>query len=321
MMIRQLLPVLLAILLTGCSSPDRKLLNQADSIIREHPDSAMTILKGIDRHRLHGDDLAFYALLYTQAQVESGIPVSSDSLMSIAYEKYGDKRGDKGIRSNFYLGEVYYQEGEQGAGGLKILLKGFKESNWGGAKPLRYYLKAYDEAKRLDNDYWHARAAKRIRLHFCWVGDYYEGERYAREEIVYFKKAGRERDHRLAIIDHAALYETQRNFDLERVVLDSLRAVLLKEEPIDSVLLGRIDYEFRHMEDAMEKLKKKGYKFLSDEEMEDFIDHDMEGLFDKLEGYGGAIWPSKYDRDLKTEITETRRDYYAEITQQNAANA
>lgn len=97
--------MLLGIILAACSSPEHKLLKQADSIITDHPDSAMAILSAIDPDRLGKRDFPYYALLHAQAQVETGNPAPDDSLINVAYEKYGAMRGDRGIRANFYLGE------------------------------------------------------------------------------------------------------------------------------------------------------------------------------------------------------------------------
>lgn len=326
MQIRYLLLIMLAALTVACSGPEHKLLERADSVIIDHPDSAMAILGSIDPQRLKGDDLPYYALLLTQAQVETGMSVSSDSLISIAYERYGgDSHGDKGIRSGFYLGETYYNQSK--GNDLKTYIKGTDESKIEVSRPLRLYLNAYEEAKRQGNDYWIARAAKRVKIYFCWIENFYEGERYAREVTEHFKKAGREKDHRIAIIDHASLYEPLEKFDIERDVLDSLRAVLLKENPVDSTLIIRIDYELSHMERAMEHLKEQGFIFLSSEDVRKQVEKSGNNLIwfpprsvilNNLKGY---IYPSKDRRDLQMEITEARRDYYDSITLQNAENA
>ena len=135
---------LLILLLSGCSGGDSHLLKQADIVMEEHPDSALRILMSINRTCLGSRDLPYYALLLTQAQVKTDEPVDSDSLISIAYMKYADDwRGDKGIRSSFYMGEVFFNR----------------------EKPrdaMRHYLTAYEESKRLYNDYWRAKSAERI---------------------------------------------------------------------------------------------------------------------------------------------------------------
>ena len=220
MKIKFQLIIIIVSLLAACSSPEHKLLTRADSVLIDYPDSAMAILQQIDRTHLGKNDLPYYALLFSQAQVETGIKLASDSLIKIAYEKYADDtHSDKGIRSTFYLAESFFNQDNNGY--IKIYVKGTDESKPINSQALKYYLKAYEEAKRQGSYYWHARSAKRIKLLFCWIDDYYEGERYAREVMEYFKKAGRENDHRIAIVDHAQLLLKVDKYDIEREMLGS----------------------------------------------------------------------------------------------------
>ena len=118
--------LLFSLIISACSTESGRQLTYADRIMEEHPDSAMSLLMDIDRNSLKGSDLPYYALLYTQAQVKTDVPLDSDSLISIAYAKYGnDSRGDRGIRSNFYTGEVFFNRKE------------YREA-------MRYYLTAYE---------------------------------------------------------------------------------------------------------------------------------------------------------------------------------
>ena len=48
-------------------------LVQADSIIEADPETALEILSGVQRAALSEKDAAYYALLYTQAQVKCGV--------------------------------------------------------------------------------------------------------------------------------------------------------------------------------------------------------------------------------------------------------
>lgn len=132
------------LILGGCSGKNRSMLEKVDSIIEEKADSALCILNRIDRNSLSKRDLPYYALLMTQAQIKTDLPVDSDSLISIAYKKYdGSWRGDKGIRSNFYMGERFFNRDQS-------------------RDAIKFYLSAYEESKRLENPYWRAKAAERI---------------------------------------------------------------------------------------------------------------------------------------------------------------
>lgn len=56
---------LLAILLGSCSGAEHSMLRQADAVMEQHPDSALSILQIIDRSRISGGDIPYYALLMT----------------------------------------------------------------------------------------------------------------------------------------------------------------------------------------------------------------------------------------------------------------
>lgn len=328
MKIEFLLIIIMASLLAGCSSHEHKLLTQADSIIIDYPDSAMTILQQIDRTRLGKNDLPFFALLFSQAQVETGIELASDSLIRMAYEKYAENaRGDKGIRSSFYLAESIFNQGNP----IDIRMH-FKDTDY--SKPiqgnsLKYYLKTYEEAKRQGIDYWHARAAERIKLLFCLIGNSYEGERYAREAAEHFKKAGRMHDHRLAIVDYAQILLDLEKYDIEREILDSLRMAIKNEYPVDSAILQSIDHELRHMDTRMERLREEGVVFLSCEDVEEMKEMSSVEIVNAMLKRGKItkdqsiryVIPSKIRRDLKTELIETRREFYDDISRENAENA
>ena len=214
--------ILMAALMCACSSPGRDLLARADAVMEENPDSALTILEHLDSRELGKSDLPYYALLMTQAQVKTDIPVASDSLISSAYREYADARsGDRGIRSNFYMGEVLFNQDKS-------------------RDAMRYYLTAYEESKRLDNPYWHAKAAERIADLFFNAYNYYESEKYSAEAALDFKKAGRQINHRYTLAQMAIIYlnnsEEARAFEL----LDSLNAVCANEHPADSSFLDYI---------------------------------------------------------------------------------
>ena len=213
---------LLALLLSACSGTDRNVLKKADDIIEENPDSALSLLHTIHRSRISSKDLPYYAMLITQAQVKTDITVDSDSLISIAYREYHDDwLGDKGIRSDFYLGEVFYnQERARDA--------------------MRHYLSAYEESKRLCNDYWRAKGAERIADLFFNAYNYPEAARYRKEAIEYFGKADRVTNQRYAVADLASDYINDSKYDEAILLLDSVYSKVARENTADSLLLEYI---------------------------------------------------------------------------------
>lgn len=93
----------------------RSILKDVETYVMDAPDSAIRVLKSIPRPSLQKASVRGpYALLYTQAQIRSGIPVSSDTLIqdAISYYQY---RGTKKhlFLSWLYLGEVYQNSGNR----------------------------------------------------------------------------------------------------------------------------------------------------------------------------------------------------------------
>ena len=92
----------------GTPRYDRRLI-VADSVMHQHPDSALRMLTGLDIHNLkHQADIAYYSLLLTQARYRCYVPATSDSTINVAldyYEKHKDEN-EKLTRSYIYKGAV-----------------------------------------------------------------------------------------------------------------------------------------------------------------------------------------------------------------------
>ena len=211
--------IILSLILGGCGSETSRTLRHADSVMEEHPDSAMTILSSIDRHTLKDSDLPYFALLYTQAQVKTDVPLDSDSLISLAYAKYGDDTGgDLGIRSNFYTGEVFFNQ------------KKYREA-------MPCYLTAYEESKRLSNDYWHAKAAERIADLLFFAYKYDESAKFSQEAASLFKQVGRQINHRYTLVQLANILLNDGKSKHAYELLDSLYTLASEEKSIDYAFL------------------------------------------------------------------------------------
>ena len=86
-----------------------EIIRQAESLMQDQPDSALHLLQTIDRHTLRGETLARYALIYSIAQDKSGLDVSSDSLLRIAYEFYCQHPEDSLYAlSQYYMGKYLH---------------------------------------------------------------------------------------------------------------------------------------------------------------------------------------------------------------------
>ena len=82
---------LLLLAITGCQehSPIADRLQQAETVMNEHPDSALNILKDISGSDLRiKEHRARHALLYSQALDKNYIDLTNDSLINIAVDYY-----------------------------------------------------------------------------------------------------------------------------------------------------------------------------------------------------------------------------------------
>lgn len=87
---------------------EEKLL-QAETVMNEHPDSALNLLKGIAQPELQTQaHHARYALLYSQALDKNYIDLTSDSLINLAVDYYKDRDDVRAkFFSYYYLGRIY----------------------------------------------------------------------------------------------------------------------------------------------------------------------------------------------------------------------
>ncbi len=90
--------------------PDRESafnLQHAETLLEQHPDSALILLNKIVPSSLSTEEYAHYCLLMTQARDKNGLPLTSDSLISIAVEYYNDKKDlTTKAKAYYYAGRV-----------------------------------------------------------------------------------------------------------------------------------------------------------------------------------------------------------------------
>ena len=104
--------VLLLFFLFSCGNHSDKMLAEAESIMNQYPDSALSLLQSIrDPHKFTGKQQADYCLLLTQALDKNNLPLN-DSLLQIAVEYYSNQTDwDKKAKVFFYQGRLYYKSG------------------------------------------------------------------------------------------------------------------------------------------------------------------------------------------------------------------
>lgn len=100
--------IVTVVIALGCSSRDFLHLQQIDSAIEQHPDSAFVALDKIDTEELSCSDRAYYALLLTKAKYKLYHQIENDSLINIAVDYYTcNFDRDKLAQSLMYQGNVY----------------------------------------------------------------------------------------------------------------------------------------------------------------------------------------------------------------------
>lgn len=102
---------IIAFLAGGCISQTdyNEVLVRADSLMQEHPDSALHLLESIPADSVNTtQDHAYYALLLTQARDKNFIPQTDDSLIQTAV-RYFDKKGNAAMqaRAHYLWGSIY----------------------------------------------------------------------------------------------------------------------------------------------------------------------------------------------------------------------
>lgn len=108
--------LLLACCITSCSN--RKLqetLNRAESLMEAQPDSAFSILKGIDKSSLGSEsEKARYALLMSMALDKNYIDTTTFDILQPAIDYYMENgnANDK-LRTFYYQGRIFQNQGDR----------------------------------------------------------------------------------------------------------------------------------------------------------------------------------------------------------------
>ena len=212
-------------LLIGCfvsCDKDTGRLKDIDAIMETEPEKAMKALEKVRPRKLSSDNYAYYALLYTQAQIKCGVAVASDSLIRVAYDVYGrESSGDLKKRACFYNAQVSYNKDD-----LKTAM--------------RDALTAYEMAKDEESPYWVAKSAELMGDIFYDAYNYIQAEVYTAEAVKNYKEADKTANHRYALCDLASTYLNEGKNEEAMLLLDSLVYVVKTEAPVDSALMEYI---------------------------------------------------------------------------------
>ena len=101
--------LLLAFTACGDKSSVTDVLNRAETLMDEHPDSSLTLLRTLTLDDfLQKSNRARYALLHSQALDKNYIDVTNDSLISVAVDYYKDEDEVRNkFLSYYYMGRVH----------------------------------------------------------------------------------------------------------------------------------------------------------------------------------------------------------------------
>ena len=94
---------------SSCHRNQHPAISQCMTLAENHrPDSALSLLQTLNRSRFSEAEAAHYALVYTLSQDKSGIDVSNDSLLRLAYNHYRTLPTDSLYsRCMYYMGKYY----------------------------------------------------------------------------------------------------------------------------------------------------------------------------------------------------------------------
>lgn len=103
-------------LMVSCSeSKEQEALNRVESVIEEHPDSALTLLREVDKASLSSDkERARYALLMSMALDKNYIDTTTFDVLQPAIDYYLDNgTPDEKLRTYYYQGRIFQNRGDE----------------------------------------------------------------------------------------------------------------------------------------------------------------------------------------------------------------
>ncbi len=204
----------------GCTGRCGEELSEVELLIEEKPDSALSLLQGIDRHLLQDEyHKSKYGLLLTQAMIKNGIHIDNDSLIGPAVE-YFLSHGSESER----MKALFYE--------ARVL---FNNRNY--SQSMTHALPAYEISKRTGDCLWRARLAELLSDLY---NHSYHAEKalpFGKEAMEFYKMAGKESNHLYASIDYAMnLIYSSENPERSIALIDSVLRIA-EESPLDTFLI------------------------------------------------------------------------------------
>lgn len=329
------------ILLLGCTSREKD-LDRAESLLQEHPDSALYIIKTYadKTESLSKGEYARYCLLYCAACDKSYIDLTSDSTIIIAVNYFADKAGKYRYLSNYYHG---------------IALKNMKKYQ----PAIVAFEKAGNEAFQFE-DYLYSGLSERNKANiFNVIGNNIAAQNYHKKAIASFENVpnksylhyaihslaidffnNNEKEQALLLIDSLCSITSDRNLLTRSNLLKAAIIAKKNENPKYSIELYNsiperyytfIDYGLKAI--AYQELEKKdsadycintGYQVANGVAAKGTLDH-LNSQLEKMRGnyqlaynlvdHAMMIQDSLTRARLQESASTAQRDYYQQELQ------
>lgn len=221
----RLILLLLCALLYACSSTPPEViqsLEQAESVIDEHPDSALSILDEIEPSTLrhNSKEQAIYALLLTQAREKCHIIQTDDSLISLACEYFSrSKEYSHKFKALFYKGIICMYNNDY-------------------ASAMSFFIEANESVRSSNDFFWNGMINRGIADLYGQIGNHIAACEYYEYSYEYFKKSNRESYRDYALYDVARSRFNAGMYDEALSASDSLYNIATKKN--DTTLLNLI---------------------------------------------------------------------------------
>ncbi len=234
------------LLLAGCAvscstTQEQKLLNHAESLMETHPDSALTILTGIDKESLSDrEQQARYALLMSMALDKNYVDTATFDVLQPAIDYYLEEgTPDEKLKTYYYQGRIFQNGGDRD-------------------NALNSFIKGIDIAPACNDSLVIARA---LVAQGCLYYDFYDFDGY----VDNYLRA-------------AAIYNKKSNLEYElNCLLNALNGAVILEDKTRADSLYNLCNNLGHLNQAQQQtLQSYNFSYIlnfgSKQELKDFIE-------------------------------------------------
>lgn len=183
----------LCLLPSSCrqSTETASVLAEAETLMNEKPDSALTLLKSIPApEKLTGQAQARYALLYSKALDKNYIDTANDSLIQIAVNYYKNRSDVKAkFYAYYYLGRVYVNGNQYDKATLA-------------------FINAEQEVEALSDDYAAGLLYSEMGDIYREYYDYNKALESYQNSTYYYERAGKQQHKLWGLLSQSAVYDT-----------------------------------------------------------------------------------------------------------------